>query len=182
MTPTVTLIGTDDCEVVNVQSPTMTRAGDPLPDFPLPDPADQPQRQAPPAAAAFNGTYTVTRTRRDRPDVQEVTNHEVQTNCLRAEARCVTTSTSSDAREPATPYQFWVYQFADRTFARSSAALSRTCEDGRDGVAAESDTLPLPSDAASAPLRSLTGERITTFTGGCDARVVDDIEYQLNSQ
>jgi hypothetical protein len=44
------------------------------------------------------------------------------------------------------------------------------------------DTLPLPADAASAPLRALTGKRVTTFTGGCDARVVDDIEYQLNSQ
>jgi hypothetical protein len=182
LAPTVTLIGTDDCEVVNVQSLSMTRTGDPLPDFPLPDPAGQPRRSALPPAAAFNGTYTVTRTRRDRPDVQEVTNHEVQTNCLRAEARCVTTSTSSDAREPATPYQFWVYQFADRTFARRSAAAGRTCEDGRDGVATASDTLPLPSDAASAPLRTLTGERITTFTAGCDARLVEDIEYQLNSQ
>lgn len=181
LTPTVTLIGTDECEVVNVQSPTMTRTGDPLPGFPLPDPADQPQRQAPPAAAAFDGTYTVTRTRRDRPDVQEVTNHEVQTNCLRTEDRCVTTSTSTDTREPATPYQFWVYQFADGSFARNSAAV-RVCEDGRGGVATESDTLPLPSDAASAPLRTLTGERVTTFTGGCDGRVVDDIEYRLNSQ
>jgi hypothetical protein len=93
----------------------------------------------------------------------------------------VTTSTSSDAREPATPYQFWVYQFADGTFARNSEAV-RTCGDGRAGVASESDTLPLPSDAASAPLRALTGERVTAFTGGCDERVVDDIEYQLNSQ
>ena len=182
LTPTVTLIGTDDCAVVNVQSPTMTRAGDPLPDFPLPDPADQPQR-TPQAAAAFDGTYTVTRTRRDRPDMQEIANHEVETNCLRAEARCVTTSTSSDAREPATPYQqFWVYQFADGAFARNSAAASRPCDDGRDGVAAESETLPLSSDAASAPLRTLTGERVTTFTGGCEARVIDGIEYQLNSQ
>jgi hypothetical protein len=114
--------------------------------------------------------------------VQEVTNHEVQTNCLRAQARCVTTSTSSDTREPATPHQFWVYQFADRTFARSTAAASQTCDDGRDGVAEESDTLPLPSDAASAPLRSVTGERVTTFAGGCEGRVIDDIEYQLNSQ
>ena len=92
LTPTVTMIGTDDCAVVNVQSLTMTRAGDPLPDFPLPDPADQPQRPPAAAAAAFNGDYTVTRTRRDRPDAKEVANHEVQTNCLRAEARCVAAS------------------------------------------------------------------------------------------
>ncbi len=183
LTPTVTMIGTDDCAVVNVQSLTMIRAGDPLPDFPLPDPADQPQRPPAAAAAAFNGDYTVTRTRRDRPDAKEVANHEVQTNCLRAEARCVTTSTSSEPREPGTPYQqFWVYQFADRTFARSSAAASQTCDGGRDGVAEESDTLPLASDAASAPLRTLTGERVTTFAGGCEGRVIDDIEYQLNSQ
>ncbi len=113
--------------------------------------------------------------------VQDVANHEVQTHCLRAEARCVTTSTSSEPRDPEAPYQFWVYQFADDAFTRRSAA-SRPCDDGKDGVATELDTLPLPSDAASAPLRSLTGERVTTFTGGCDARVVDDIEYQLNSQ
>jgi hypothetical protein len=172
LAPTVTLVGTDECEVVNMQSLTMTRTGDPLPGFPLPDPADQPQR-AVPAAAAFSGDYTVT--------VQDVANHEVRTSCLRAAARCVTTSTSSEPRDQEAPYQFWVHQFANGTFTRR-AAVSRACEDGRDGVATELDTLPLPSDAASAPLRALTGERVTTFTGGCDARAVDDIEYQLNSQ
>ena len=182
LTPTVTLIGTADCAVINVQSPTMTRAADPLPDFPVPDPADQPER-TPQAAAAFHGTYKVTRTRRDRPDMHEIANHEVETNCLRAEARCVTTSTSREPREPSTPYQqLWVYQFADGAFARNSVAASRPCDEGRDGVAAESETLPLSSDAASAPLRTLTGERVTTFTGGCEARVIDDIKYELNSQ
>jgi hypothetical protein len=181
LTPTVTTIGTDDCEVVNVQSPTMTRVDDPLPEFPLPDPADQPQRTLP-AAAAFTGNYAVTQTRRDRPDVQEITNHKVETNCLRAEARCVTTSTSSDPRDPATPYtSFWVYQFADQTFTRTSAAARRTCDDGSDGVAAEAETLPLSSTAASAPLQILTGERVTTFTGGCEGAVIDDVKYQLVS-
>ncbi|HEX2284726.1 MAG TPA: hypothetical protein VHI10_07875 [Mycobacterium sp.] len=179
LTPTVTAIGTDDCAVVNVQSPTMTRVDDPLPEFRLPDPADQPQR-TPPAAAAFNGSYTVTLTRRDRPDVQQIMNHDVETNCLRAEARCVTTSTSSDPRDPATPYtSFWVYQFADQTFTRTSAAARRTCDDRSDGVAAEAETLPLSSAAAPAPLRVLTGERVTTFTGGCEGRVIDDVKYQL---
>lgn len=180
LTPTVTTIGTDDCAVVNVQSPTMTRVDDPLPDFPLPDPADQPQRTTS-AAAAFNGNYTVTRTGRERTEVQETTNHDVETNCLRAEPRCVTRSTSSDPRDPATPYTtFWVYQFADQTFARTSAAASRTCDDGSGDVAAESETLPLSSAAPSAPLRILTGERVTRFSGGCEGSVIDDVKYQLN--
>lgn len=179
LTPTVTTVGTNDCPFVNVMSPTMTRVGDLLPGFPLTDPADQPQGKLP-AAAAFRGAYTVTRTRRGQTAPREVTNHEVQTSCLRAEDRCVTTSTSR--REPGAPFaEMLVYQFADDTFGRTSAPAGRPCDGGPEGMASEAETLPLSSAAPSDPLKVLTGERVTTFTSGCGGSVVDDVTYELTA-
>ena len=44
----------------------------------------------------------------------------------------------------------------------------------------ESETLALPPNA-STPLRTLTSERVATFTAGCAGKVVDDVEYPLTS-
>lgn len=181
LSATVTTVGTDDCPSVDVMTPTFTRVEDALPGFPIPDPADQPPR-ATPAAAAFRGDYTLTRTRRDQPDAKAVTNHRVETSCLRGEDRCVTTSIHNDDGDATVPFtEFTVYQFADGAFGRTSASADRTCDGGSAGIAAESETLPLPSAATSTPLRSLTGEVVATFTGGCAGRVVDDVQYALTS-
>jgi hypothetical protein len=161
-------------------TPTMTRAGDPLPGFPAADPTTQPERKVP-AAAAFHGDYTVTRSRRDQPGAPETANHEVVTACLRAEDRCVTTSTSTAPRDPTAPFaEFSVLQFGEGTFGRTAAAASRACDGGGQGVATESETLALPPNA-STPLRTLTCERVATFTAGCAGKVVDDVEYALTS-
>lgn len=176
--PTITQVGTGDCPSVSTLTPTMTRAGDALPEFPAPDPSAQPPQQASPAAG-FRGNYTLTKTRRGtergEPDVTDVA---VATNCLRTADRCVTTATVPG--EPGKPNAFLgVYEFADGKFVRTMVPLPAACGDGRAGVAAESETLTLPADAAPNPLPELTGELTATFTAGCPGAVGYDVAYRL---
>lgn len=176
--PTVTQVGTGDCPSVSTLTPTMTRAGDPLPEFPAPDPSAQPPREVSPAAA-FRGGYTLTKTRRgDPPGEREVTDIGVATNCLRTADRCVTTATIPG--EPGKTNAFLgVYEFADGNFVRTMVPLPADCADGRTGTAAETETLALPADATSNPLRELTGELTATFTAVCPGSVVYDVAYAL---
>jgi len=87
LAPTVTLVGTDDCEVVNVQSPTMTRTGDPLPGFPLPE------------RAAIGPTCKTSRTTRCGPAAcaqkRGVSQHQRAANLATRRLRISSGSTSS---------------------------------------------------------------------------------------
>ena len=170
LAPTVTMTGTDDCPFIAVHRPTMTRGDGSLHGVPVPDPADQPA-PAVPAGAGFDGDYTVTRTPRGRADNQRVSRHEVTTHCLREEPRCVTMAVNPEA-----PEDFSVLQFDGDEFGRRSAAVEQPCGTG-DAVAEVTETLR--PDGTSAPLRTLTGERIATFRAGCPGSVVDDVEYAL---
>lgn len=174
LTPTVTLVGTDDCPFIEVHRPVMTKAQDSLGGVPVPDPADQPARVVP-AAAAFTGEYTVTRTPKGRAGAEQVATHTVGTHCLRTEARCVTTSVNSESAE-----QFSVLQFDGRAFTRRSAGMSDRCAGGAAGVAEVVETLR--PGAASTPLRTASGERVTTFSSGCAGTVTDDLQYALTAQ
>lgn len=178
LTPTVTQVGTGDCPSISTLTPIMTRAGDALPEFPAPDPSAQPPRQVAPASA-FRGNYTLTKTRRGgQPGEPEVTELGVATNCLRTTDRCVTTATVPG--EPGGTNAFLgVYEFADGKFVRTMVPLPAACVDGRSGIAAETETLSLPTDATSNPLRELTGELTATFTSGCPGAVVYDVAYVL---
>ena len=174
--PTVTTIGTGDCPSVSVVTPTMTRAGDALPEFPAPDPAAQPAR-AETAAAAFRGGYTVTRTRRDPAGEPQVTERDVATYCLRTGDRCVTTAAIPGAPGATNAY-LAVYEVTDGTFTRRSVPLPAVCDDGSIGVATEVETLTLPADVAAGALPELRGEVVTTFTAGCPGTTTDDIAYR----
>lgn len=174
LTPTVTLVGAGDCPFIEVHRPIMTKAQDSLGGVPVPDPAEQPARVAS-AAAGFAGAYTLTRTPRGRAGAEQVANHEVVTHCLRTEARCVTTSVNSEA-----PEDFSVLQFDGNGFGRRSAGLSEPCATGGRGVAEVVETLKPGGTAA--PLRTVSGERVATFSAGCRGTVTDDVEYALAAQ
>ncbi|OAN32623.1 hypothetical protein [Mycolicibacterium iranicum] len=178
LAPTITQVGTGNCPSVSTLTPTMTRAGDPLPEFPAPDPSAQPPRQISPAAA-FRGSYTLTKARRgDPPGEPEVADIGVATNCLRTADRCVTTATIPG--EPGKTNAFLgVYEFADGKFVRTMVPLPADCADGRAGIAAETETLTLPSSAASNPLSELTGELTATFTAVCPGSIVYDVAYAI---
>lgn len=178
LAPTVTTIGTGDCPSVSVATPTMTRVGDPLPDFPAPDPAAQPAREVP-AAAAFRGEYTVTTTRRGQPARAETDRRDVVTNCLRSEDRCVTTAVTPGA--PGAVYaELSVYESIDGAIRRESVSLPWPCEDDASrGFASESETLVLPTDAAADPLPTLTGELVRTFTTVCPGVAEYDVAYAV---
>ncbi len=173
--PTVTTVGAGDCPSVSVVTPTMTRLGDPVPEFPAPDPAQQPARQVP-AAAAFHGPYTLTKTRRGQDGEPEVADRDVATYCLRTGDRCVTAV--STPGEPGKPFaHLSIFKFADGSFVRSTVPLPSPCADGMVGVASEVQTLHLPADSSSNPLRELTGELVRTFTAGCPGVEEYDIAY-----
>ncbi|QIV81362.1 hypothetical protein [Mycolicibacterium frederiksbergense] len=174
LTPTVTLVGAGDCPFIEVHRPIMTKADDSLGGVPVPDPADQPARVAS-AAAGFTGAYTLTRTPRGRPGAEQVANHEVATHCLRAEPRCVTVSVNSEA-----PEDFSVLQFDGNGFGRRSAGVSEPCVSGGVGVAEIVETLKPGGTAA--PVRTVSGERVATFSAGCRGTVTDDVEYLLAAQ
>jgi hypothetical protein len=175
LTPTVTVVGTDDCASIEVYTPTMTKLDDSLSGVPVPDPIDQPALLRS-NAAAFHGDYTLTLTPRARPDLREVTNHRVATFCLRSGDRCVTTSVDEASRVPAVAFEdFAVLQFADDAFTGTSRAATQPCDGGDVGQAQTSEILPLPQ-AAATPLPQLTGERTVQ---GCADTAVTDIEYVL---
>jgi hypothetical protein len=177
LTPTVTIVGTDDCASIEVYTPTMTKLDDSLSGVPVPDPIDQPAHVRS-NAAAFHGDYTLTLTPRARPGQREVTNHRVATFCLRSGDRCVTTSIDEASRVPAVAFEdFTVLQFADDgAFTGTSRAATQPCDGGGMGQA-QSVTLPLPQ-ATATPLPQLTGERTAQ---GCEDTAVTDIEYVLNA-
>lgn len=174
LTPTVTLVGAGDCPFIEVHRPIMTKGQDSLGGVPVPDPADQPARAAA-AAAGFTGAYTLTRTPRGRAGAAQTANHEVMTQGLRTEARCVSTSVNSEA-----PEDFSVLQFDGNGFGRRSAGMSEPCAAGGTGVAEVVETLKPGGTAA--PLRTLSGERVATFSAGCRGSVTDDVEYLLAAQ
>lgn len=169
LTMTATLVGTGDCPFIDVRRPVLTRIDDSLRGVPLPDPAGQPRRVAP-VGAGFTGEYTVTRTPRGG-GAEQTTTREVATHCLRTERRCVTTSVNDEAQE------FSVLEFDRDAFGRRAAAVKQPCATGGDGVAEVTETLR-PAQIG-APLRSVSGERTTTFIGGCTGITVDDVTYVL---
>ncbi|MGK2870405.1 MAG: hypothetical protein ACSLFA_27920 [Mycobacterium sp.] len=174
LTPTVTLVGAGDCPFIEVHRPIMTKAQDSLGGVPVPDPAEQPARVAS-ATAGFTGSYTLTRTPRGRPGAEQVATHEVATHCLRAEARCVTTSVNSAA-----PEDFSILQFDGNGFSRRSAGVSEPCAAGGTGVAEVVETLKAGGTAA--PLRTVSGERVATFSAGCVGVATDAVEYALTAK
>lgn len=174
LTPTVTLVGAGDCPFIEVHRPIMTKGEDSLGGVPVPDPAKQPARVAS-AAQGFTGTYTLTRTPRGRPGAAQVADHEVATHCLRTGDRCVTTSVDSK-----TPEQFSVLQFDGNGYGRRSAGVSEPCAAGGTGVAEVVESLKPGGTAA--PLRTVSGERVATFSAGCRGTVTDDVEYALTAR
>jgi hypothetical protein len=179
---TVTTMSTDECASVDVMSPTMTRSGDPLPGFPLPDPAGQPPIEPAPASA-FHGQYTVTLAPRDRPDGKATVTVEVATSCLREGDRCVTSAISEEPAEPGSPFaRATVYEFADGVFTRAYDAGGQPCPGGGEGSAVVTERLTLPPAQTSDPLRVLSGERVTTYAGGCQGSFTSDVEYALSAQ
>lgn len=169
LTMTATLVGTGDCPFIEVHSPTVTKSSDSLHGMPVPDPAEQSARVVP-VGAGFTGDYTVTRTPRGG-GAETLTNRRVTTHCLRAESQCVSTSVNDEAAE------FSVLEFDGDAFSRRAAAVTQPCGTGGDGVAAVTETLR--STGGSAPLRTLSGERTTTFSTGCAGSVTDDVTYSL---
>lgn len=169
LTMTATLVGTGDCPFVEVLKPTITKADDSLRGVPVPDPADQPARVVP-VGAGFAGDYTVTRTPR-AGGAEQSTTREVTTTCLRAEPHCVSTSVNDEVAELS------VLEFDGDVFGRRAAAVQQPCGTGGDGVAAVTETLR--PTGTSAPLRTLSGERTTTFNSGCAGTVTDDVTYAL---
>jgi hypothetical protein len=175
LTPTVTVVGTDDCASIEVYTPRMTKLDDSLSGVPVPDPIDQPALVRS-NAAAFHGEYTLTLTPRAQPGLREATNHRVATFCLRSGDRCITTSIDEASPVPAVPIKdFTVLQFADDAFTNTSRAATQPCDGGDVGQAQTSEILPLPQ-AAATPLPQLIGERTVQ---GCADTAVTDIEYVL---
>ncbi|MDG4663428.1 hypothetical protein [Mycobacterium sp. 236(2023)] len=174
--PTITTVGVGDCPSVNVVTPVMTRVADRLPEFPVPDPTQQPPRTVA-AATGFHGSYTSTRTRRGQDAEPEVADRNVRTYCLRTGDRCATTATTPG--EPGAEFaHLSVFTFGDGKFVRSTIPLPSPCADGVPGAATEAQTLNLPAGTEN-PFPEVRGAVVKNFTAGCAGAEEYDVVYAL---
>jgi hypothetical protein len=154
----------------NVEQPlTLTRTGNPLTDFQLPDPATLPPRVLSPAEG-LHGRYSRTQTLPESDKTFPSTTFTGDTQCLRTGERCETFMKTDDASG------LLVMVFADAQWTEPVSDSQVTCPAGSGTMSSEIG-YPLPRPTQN-PIAVLAGKLRQNFSGQCQGHRDYDMTLQ----